>query len=182
MDGEQDIKRAKETFVQLVSFQEYLSESLARHETGSLRPLSPYEQEVVTAVTERLDKVLGHLVTDLERAAQCQIKGLVPLGERDSLPPLEAFCLGFQRVGEAQLSELFAAFHAVVAAHHVPSQPLAWTVLARGEALTAYLIELAQVHGIAGASDRSGSAPVMALRQSLNRFLTQQEERLIEDC
>lgn len=110
--------------------------------------LSPTEQQVADKLMLRLDNALQTMVAELERVASCQQDAPVIDG-LDELPPFEAFCLGLKHIGDSLLPNLVGEYIAFCEDEQVPKGPLSWIISARADAFVAYLLQIAQVHGLA---------------------------------
>ena len=125
---------------------DFLSASLRGLEAGGGVVLTPAQQEVSDRLAARLDAELEVMVSELERVASCQ-QDSEDAG--DPLPPFEAFCMGLRRIGDSLLPHLVGAFREECAKEGVPSLPFSWLIRARADAFVAYLLQIAQVHGLA---------------------------------
>ena len=67
----------------------------------------------------------------------------------DELPPFEAFCVGLQRIGDVLLPHLAGEFRQFCDQHQIPAGTFLWVLRARADAFVAYLLQIAQVHGLA---------------------------------
>lgn len=125
---------------------DFLSASLQGMEATGRLVLTPAEQAISDRIAERLDTELDDMVRELERVASCQQdeeEGDEPL------PPFEAFCMGLRRIGDTLLPHLVQAFRGTCKAEGVPHDPFNWLIRARADAFVAYLLQIAQVHGLA---------------------------------
>lgn len=125
---------------------DFLSASLQGMEASGRMVLTPAEQKTSDALAAHLDKELDVMVRELERVASCQ-QDTDDNGE--PLPPFEAFCMGLQRIGDNLLPHLVKEFREACTDAGVPSGPFSWLIRARADAFVAYLLQIAQVHGLA---------------------------------
>lgn len=125
---------------------DFLSASLQGLEASGRAVLSPVQQEVSDRLAAALDAELDDMVHELERVASCQ-------QDEDSsgepLPPFVAFCIGLRTIGDSLLPHLVKAFRDGCAREGVPNHPFLWLIRARTDAFVAYLLQIAQVHGLA---------------------------------
>ncbi len=124
---------------------DFLSASLRGLEAGGGLVLTPVQQEVSDRLAASLDAELEVMVSELERVASCQQDD----DTADPLPPFEAFCMGLRRIGDSLLPHLVTAFRDGCKKEGVPTEPFAWLIRARADAFVAYLLQIAQVHGLA---------------------------------
>jgi len=127
---------------------DFLGASLKGLEKSGRAILSPNEQKLADSVAEKLDNTLETMVQELEAIASCQQDNPVVEG-LDELPPFEAFCVGLTRIGEALIPHLANEFRAFCEEHHMPATIFLWVLRARADAFVAYLLQIAQVHGLA---------------------------------
>jgi hypothetical protein len=127
---------------------DFLGASLRGLERSGRTVLSPNEQKLADSLAEKLDQALATMVKELEAIASCQQDNPVVEG-LDELPPFEAFCVGLQRIGDALLPHLAGEFRDYCAEHHMPAAIFLWVLRARADAFIAYLLQIAQVHGLA---------------------------------
>ncbi|MBO6506749.1 MAG: hypothetical protein JJ850_00815 [Kordiimonadaceae bacterium] len=128
------------------SIVDFLSASLQGLEASGRIVLTPVQQAVSDRIAARLDAELDEMVGELERIASCQQE------EDDSaepLPPFEAFCVGLRKIGDSLLPHLIGAFTEECQKEGVPTEPFSWLIRARADAFVAYLLQIAQVHGLA---------------------------------
>lgn len=129
---------------------DFLGASLKGLEASGRAILSPNEQKLADEIARELDRELEDMVSQLEAVASCQ----QPEDEEDDtpeeeLPPFTAFCVGLKRIGGTLLPHLVARFKELCAARSVPEGPFHWIIRARCDAFVAYLLQVAQVHGLA---------------------------------
>lgn len=143
---------------------DFVSASLKGMEASGRVVLSPVEQEQADEIAGKLDKALHSMVHELERVASCQqdvpeVEGL------DELPPFEAFCVGLKNIGDTLLPHLVGEFSSICNERKLPREPFTWIVRARADAFVAYLLQIAQVHGLAfeGAPRQMGKSEQIAL-------------------
>lgn len=158
---------------------DFLSASLEGMEKGGRAVLSPNEQKVSDTLAKALDVELDEMVRELERVASCQQEDSDESGE--PLPPFEAFCMGLRRIGDTLLPHLIEAFRAGCKAHGVPYGPFLWLIRARADAFVAYLLQIAQVHGLAfdDTLTKMGKAEQIALA-NLGAYLRALMQRELE--
>lgn len=127
---------------------DFLSASLRGLEASRPTVLSPKQQDIVDQITVTLDLELDKVVRELERVASCQQP---PSGESEEepLPPFEAFCVGLKTIGDTLLPHLVTVYKKHCLQHQIPLSPFMWIVRARVDAFVAYLLQIAQVHGLA---------------------------------
>ena len=125
---------------------DFLSASLRGLEAGGSVVLTPAQQEVSDRLAARLDAELDIMVSELERVASCQQDND---DTADPLPPFEAFCMGLRRIGDTLLPHLVGAFRDECSKEGVPHEPFSWLIRVRVDAFVAYLLQIAQVHGLA---------------------------------
>ena len=127
---------------------DFVSASLKGLEASGRVLLSPAEQKLADDLADKLDKALQSMVEELERVASCQQEAPVVEGLYE-LPPFEAFCVGLKHIGDNLLPHLVGEFVDFCSANNMPKQPFAWIIRARADAFVAYLLQIAQVHGLA---------------------------------
>lgn len=127
---------------------DFVGASLQGLEESGRAVLSPSEQQRADALASSLDKALETMVKELEAIASCQQDNPVVEG-LDELPPFEAFCVGLKRIGEALLPHLASEFSTYCSERNLPPLPFMWVLRARADAFVAYLLQIAQVHGLA---------------------------------
>ena len=126
---------------------DFLSASLQGLEASGRAVLTPAEQAVSDEIAAALDVELNEMVRELERVASCQQENDEEDGE--PLPPFEGFCMGLRRIGDSLLPHLVTAYRDACTTRGVPVVPFAWLIRARADAFVAYLLQIAQVHGLA---------------------------------
>jgi hypothetical protein len=127
---------------------DFLGASLKGLEGSGRAVLSPNEQKLADALAAKLDQALETMVQKLEEIASCQQE--IPAVEGlDELPPFEAFCVGLKSIGEALLPHLAEEFRTFSKANNIPASAFLWVLRARSDAFVAYLLQIAQVHGLA---------------------------------
>ncbi len=126
---------------------DFISASLQGMETSGRSILSPAEQKASDALAERLDRELDMMVRELERVASCQ----QDTGDDGSepIPPFEAFCNGLRSIGDNLLPHLAQTFRDGCSENALPHSLFLWLIRARADAFVAYLLQIAQVHGLA---------------------------------
>ncbi len=127
---------------------DFLSASLRGLEASGKSILSPAEQAVADDIAKRLDLKLQEMVQELEAIASCQ-QDMPRVDGLDKLPPFEAFCVGLKTIGDALLPHLIDEFADVCAETKCPTSLFIWIIRARADAFVAYLLQIAQVHGLA---------------------------------
>lgn len=127
---------------------DFLEASLQGLERSGRTILTPAEQKLADSLTIALDKELEDMVQRLEEIASCQ-QDMPAVEGRDEVPPFEAFCLGLKSIGEALLPHLAATFRGFCTKHKMPMLTFLWILRARSDAFVAYLLQIAQVHGLA---------------------------------
>jgi len=127
---------------------DFLGASLKGLEKSGRAVLSPNEQQLADDLAGRLDRLLQTMVKELETVASCQQDSPVVDG-LDELPPFEAFCVGLKRIGGALIPHLATEYGTFCRDHHIPAVSVLWVLRARADAFVAYLIQIAQVHGLA---------------------------------
>ncbi len=126
---------------------DFLGASLKGLEASGRAVLSPRQQDVADEIAGKLDKALETMVSELESVASCQQPDD---GKPDeALPPFEAFCVGMKRIGATLIPHLVDEFRTLCAATGAPVRPFSWIIRARADAFVAYLLQVAQVHGLA---------------------------------
>jgi len=143
---------------------DFLGASLKGLEKSSRAILSPNEQELADGLAAKLDSELETMVKELETVASCQQDAQDDEDLHD-LPPFEAFCVGLKRIGEALLPHLAQKFSTYCVDHRVPASTFLWVLRARADAFVAYLLQIAQVHGLAfdDELERMGKSEQIAL-------------------
>jgi hypothetical protein len=126
---------------------DFLGASLRGLEASGRPLLSPREQEVADDIAVSLDRALETMVSELEAVASCQQEDDGQAGEE--LPPFEAFCVGLKRIGDTLIPHLVSEFRAACEKRGAPVRPFSWIIRARADAFVAYLLQVAQVHGLA---------------------------------
>jgi hypothetical protein len=156
---------------------DFISASLMGLEKSGRSILTPNEQSKVDVIATSLDRELDVIVHELERVASCQQEAEDPSGE--PLPPFTAFCVGLQSIGDSLLPHLSQSFLYSCEEKGVPPGPFIWIVRARADAFVAYLLQIAQVHGLAfdESLTKMGKAEQIALANlgAYLRALMQQE-------
>ncbi len=127
---------------------DFVGASLRSAEATGVAILTPTQQQVADEIATGLDGVLEKMVHDLEAVASCQQEEEEDAAE-EPLPPFEAFCVGLKRIGDTLLPHLVSEFRGLCEARHVPTAPFVWAIRARADAFVAYLLQVAQVHGLA---------------------------------
>ncbi|MBL4639937.1 MAG: hypothetical protein JKY57_05350 [Kordiimonadaceae bacterium] len=127
---------------------DFVGASMRGLESTGRTLLSPTEQMVADKLMSKLDQSLHQMVAELEGVASCQqdvpqIEGL------DELPPFEAFCVGLKHIGDSLLPRLIGDYTDFCDEKALPKTPLSWIIRARADAFIAYLLQIAQVHGLA---------------------------------
>lgn len=128
------------------SIVDFLSASLAGLEASGRTVLTPVQQAVSDRIAAKLDAELDEMVGELERVASCQQE---EDESAEPLPPFEAFCVGLRRIGDSLIPHLVSAFRDECKKEGVPTAPFSWLARARADAFVAYLLQIAQVHGLA---------------------------------
>lgn len=127
---------------------DFVTASLRGLEASGRTVLSPNQQRLVDGVATKLDAELDEMVRELERAASCQ--QLAPKdGGGEPLPPFEAFCVGLQSIGDTLIPHLAKTFADYFNQDRAAYMPFAWVITVRIDAFAAYLLQIAQVHGLA---------------------------------
>ena len=127
---------------------DFLGASLKGLEQSNRAILSPNEQNFADGLAAALDNELETMVKELETVASCQQEAEEDEDLR-ALPPFEAFCVGLKRIGEALLPHLASEFSDYCANKNAPPAIFLWVLRARADAFVAYLLQIAQVHGLA---------------------------------
>ncbi|NVJ99821.1 MAG: hypothetical protein HWE25_16840 [Alphaproteobacteria bacterium] len=128
---------------------DFLSASLRGLEASGRAVLSPAEQQVADSIADKLDHELEDMVKQLESVASCQQEDEDDDTPEEELPPFAAFCVGLRRIGGSLLPHLVSTFKGLCDARGVPVGPFSWIIRARADAFVAYLLQVAQVHGLA---------------------------------
>jgi len=126
---------------------DFISASLQGMKTSGRFILSPAEQKASDTLAERLDNELDLMVRELERVASCQQETGDEGGE--PIPPFEAFCNGLRSIGDNLLPHLAQTFIDACDENGLPHDVFLWLIRARADAFVAYLLQIAQVHGLA---------------------------------
>ncbi len=126
---------------------DFISASLRGMETSGRSILSPSEQKVSDALAEKLDRELDVMVRELERVASCQQNTGAEGGE--PIPPFEAFCIGLRSIADNLLPHLVQTYSTGCKEQGLPYSVFLWLIRARADAFVAYLLQIAQVHGLA---------------------------------
>ncbi len=126
---------------------DFISASLQGMETSGRSILSPSEQKVSDELAQKLDSELDVMVRELERVASCQQDSGDESG--DPIPPFEAFCIGLRSIGDNLLPHLVQTFRSGCDEQGLPHGVFLWLIRARADAFVAYLLQIAQVHGLA---------------------------------
>ena len=127
---------------------DFLGASLRGLEASGRPILTPREQDVADDIAASLDHALETMVSGLEAVASCQQEdedGAVD----EELPPFAAFCVGLKRIGGTLIPHLFDEFRGLCTKHGAPVSSFGWIIRARADAFVAYLLQVAQVHGLA---------------------------------
>ncbi|MCJ9427941.1 hypothetical protein [Kordiimonas marina] len=127
---------------------DFLGASLKGLEATGRAVLTPSQQKVADEIAAALDVALQNMVRDLEGVASCQQDDETG-AEDEPLPPFEGFCMGMKRIGATLLPHLVSEFRALCAQRNLPTAPFSWIIRARADAFVAYLLQIAQVHGLA---------------------------------
>ncbi|SDE07227.1 MULTISPECIES: hypothetical protein [Kordiimonas] len=129
---------------------DFLGASLRGLEASGRAILSPNEQKLADEIADALDRELEDMVSQLESVASCQQEeDLEDDTPEEELPPFAAFCAGLRRIGTTLLPHLVREFVRLCEDRDVPTGPFRWIIQARADAFVAYLLQLAQVHGLA---------------------------------
>ena len=184
----------KEIFVSVISFDQFLKSSLMRRRPSDAvggavnsearsRTLSPQEQKKIDQITSELDILLGQMVHKMETAASCRQEdsnstdqanfGKEPAGMKEQKnteeqPPFAAFCFGLLHIAEQLIPHLAQKYEELCQELNVPHDVIQWAIKARIEALNAYLMQLAQVHGLA--FDGAPSEITLLEKETLAQF------------
>jgi len=126
---------------------DFISASLQGMKKSGRSVLSPAEQKVSDELAEKLDRELDVMVRELERVASCQQDSGDDGGE--PVPPFEAFCNGLRSIGDTLLPHLVQMFRSGCEEKGLPHGVFLWLIRARADAFVAYLLQIAQVHGLA---------------------------------
>ncbi len=127
---------------------DFVSASLRGLEASGRVVLSPVEQDLADTLALKLDDALHSMVQELERVASCQ-QDVPVVDGLDELPPFEAFCVGLKHIGDSLLPHLVSEFVNYCEVHAIPNEPFSWILRVRADAFVAYLLQIAQVHGLA---------------------------------
>lgn len=127
---------------------DFLGASLKGLEASGRAVLNPTEQKLADEIAAELDHALEEMVQELESVASCQQEDVG--GEHDeALPPFESFCVGLNRIGGTLIPHLVGEFKRLCTTRNLPASPFIWIIRARADAFVAYLLQVAQVHGLA---------------------------------
>ena len=126
---------------------DFISASLRGLETSGRSILSPVEQKASDALAAQLDRELDKMVRELERVASCQQDADDEGGE--PVPPFESFCNGLRSIGDNLLPHLVNTYRDGCREQKLPNGVFMWLIRARADAFVAYLLQIAQVHGLA---------------------------------
>lgn len=127
---------------------DFISASLDGMSRSGRQLYTPSEQALADGAAKALDSELEEMVRELERVASCQQEEDEADGG-EPLPPFEAFCVGLGKIGDTLLPHLFQVFTEHFSRLNLPHAPFSWIVRARADAFVAYLLQIAQVHGLA---------------------------------
>lgn len=143
---------------------DFLGASLKGLEPTGRAVLTPAQQNAADEIAAELDAALDRMVHELEAVASCQQEE-DDGADDEPLPPFEAFCMGMKRIGASLLPHLADEFQNLCAARRVPTAPFHWIIRAREDAFVAYLLQVAQVHGLAfdGSPGRVGKTEQIVL-------------------
>lgn len=143
---------------------DFISASLDGMSGSGRQIFTPTEQSLADEAATVLDGELEEMVRELERVASCQQEDEVG-DDAEPLPPFEAFCVGLGRIGDTLLPHLFRVFVEHFSGKDLPHDAFTWIVRARADAFVAYLLQIAQVHGLAfdDSLTRLGKAEQIAL-------------------
>lgn len=128
---------------------DFLGASLRGLEATGRAVLSPNQQKVADDIASALDHELEDMVSQLESVASCQQPEDDDDTPEEELPPFTAFCVGLKRIGGTLLPHLVGEFRKLCQERSVPEGPFNWIIRARCDAFVAYLLQVAQVHGLA---------------------------------
>ena len=128
---------------------DFLGASLRGLEASGRSVLTPSEQALADDIANSLDRELVDMVSQLESVASCQQEEEEDDTPEEELPPFAAFCVGMKRIGASLIPHLVGTFSKLCQDRKAPVGPFMWIVRARADALVAYLLQVAQVHGLA---------------------------------
>ncbi len=126
---------------------DFLGASLRGLEASGRPLLTPREQDVADEIASSLDHALETMVSELEAVASCQQEE--DDTPEEELPPFEAFCVGLKKIGDTLIPHLVEEFRILCHKKGAPVRPFGWIIRARSDAFVAYLLQVAQVHGLA---------------------------------
>jgi len=127
---------------------DFLGASLKGLEATGRAVFTPAQQKVADDIAVALDAALEAMVRDLEGVASCQQEDEAG-AEDEPWPPFEGFGMGMKRIGATLLPHLVSDFRTLCAERNLPTAPFIWIIRARADAFVAYLLQIAQVHGLA---------------------------------
>jgi len=133
------------------------------------------------ALARGLDNKVTQMVRELEAVADCPSPAFdLPQG----LSPAERiarFCEALTRMGVPLIEDLVIAYQDLCRREHLPPERHTALFEQRGQALVAYFRELAQVHGVAFASE-AGAPPPAAVDAALGALERDLTRSLADAC
>ena len=131
----------------------------------------PLQQPLFDALAATLDRELAEMVVALEDVASCQqteMKAALSPESRVMVP----FCAGLEEMGRQLIGHLTAAHDEKLEQLGLDENAASWVLQSRADALIAYILQLAHVHGLAFAD------PVTTESEQESNLLQVLEKRL----
>lgn len=130
---------------------------------------STLEEKAQSQVAAKLDAALEDMVVGIEGIASCQQE------TRESLtvpsPMIESFCVGMEHLSRSLFPHLELIFIKACEEDKIDRQVARIILQSRLEALSSYMLQLTQVHGLVLEHGlEGGPTPVMTLRMALKKL------------
>lgn len=118
----------------------------------------PLDDKRAARIAAVLDRELEQMIAKLEQASTCQQNNPEALSLTE-VPAFAAFCAGLETVAQAMIPHFQACFVGLLEKEKIHSDDAAFLYKARCDALIQYLLQVAQVHGLAfeGAPEKIGA-------------------------
>ncbi len=130
---------------------------------------SAREEKVQSKIATKLDAALEDMVVGMEGIASCQQE----VRKRLTVPSpmIESFCVGMEHLSRSLFPHLELIFIKACAEENIESHAARIILQSRLEALSSYMLQLTQVHGLVlEHSDEGSPTPVMTLRIALKKL------------
>ncbi len=128
--------------------------------------ISELEEMAQSKIASSLDAALEDMVVGIEGIASCQQEGSDVA--RAPNPVIEAFCVGIEHLSRSLFPHLELIFIKACAEEKIDTHIARAILQSRLEALSSYMVQLTQVHGLVLEHSTEGSpTPVISLRMAL---------------